>query len=69
MPSLMERSLIRFGDGGCVVTLPVAWLRFYGLQPGDKVELVANGELIIRPITPRADDEESPAEDTAGPKD
>jgi antitoxin component of MazEF toxin-antitoxin module len=49
MPMLLERSLIKFGDGGCVISIPVAWLRYYGLGPGDKVEMIANGELIIRP--------------------
>jgi len=48
MPSLMERSLIKFGDGGIAVTLPIAWVRYNNLQPGDKVELITNGEITIR---------------------
>ena len=49
MPMLLLRSLIRMGDGGLVVTVPKGWAAFYGLKPGDKVELVADDEIIIRP--------------------
>ena len=49
MPNLTIRSLQRAGDGGLAVTIPKAWAAYYGLQPGDKVEVVANGVLRIRP--------------------
>ena len=48
MPQIYERSIIKFGDGGCVISLPLAWLRYYGLGPGDKVDMIVNGEIIIR---------------------
>jgi len=49
MPQIYERSIIRFGGGkGCVISLPLAWLRYYGLGPGDKLDMIANGEIIIR---------------------
>lgn len=36
--SLMKRKIIRQGDGGFTVTLPVAWIRDRELQAGDEVE-------------------------------
>jgi antitoxin component of MazEF toxin-antitoxin module len=49
MPTLLQRTLIKFGDGGLVMCLPKAWTSFYGLKAGDKVEVITNGELRIRP--------------------
>ena len=48
MPIKVERTLFKIGEGGIAVTLPKAWIRYYGLEPGDKVEIVADGELTIR---------------------
>jgi bifunctional DNA-binding transcriptional regulator/antitoxin component of YhaV-PrlF toxin-antitoxin module len=49
MPQKYERSIIRFGDeGGCVISLPIAWLRYYNLGPGDKLDMIVNGEIIIQ---------------------
>lgn len=53
MPTLARRKLIKFGESGLVLTVPRAWARFYGLKPGDKVEVVADGELVVRPEAPR----------------
>jgi len=50
MPSLTLRKLIRFGDGGLVITLPRSWARYYQLKAGDKVEVIADSELIIRVV-------------------
>lgn len=49
MPGLNERTVIDLGQGSYVVCLPKAWLRYYGLKPGDKVEVISNGEVTIRP--------------------
>ena len=49
MPTLAKRKLIKFGESGLVLTVPEAWARYYGLKPGDKVEIVADGELVVRP--------------------
>jgi bifunctional DNA-binding transcriptional regulator/antitoxin component of YhaV-PrlF toxin-antitoxin module len=49
MPNLVERSVINLGQGSCVICLPKPWLRFYGIKPGDKLEVISNGKLIIRP--------------------
>lgn len=50
MPTLTKRRLIKFGDNGLVLTIPKAWVDYYQLKPGDKVEVIANGELTIRPL-------------------
>lgn len=49
MPTEVERSVIDLHAGSYVVCLPRAWVRYYRLRPGDKVIIVANGELTIRP--------------------
>ena len=48
MSILVERKLFKSGEGGIAVTLPKAWINYYHLKPGDKVEIVGDGELIIR---------------------
>lgn len=48
MPVLVERSLFKIG-GGFAVTLPKAWVRRNNLKPGDRVVVVANKEVTIRP--------------------
>jgi len=50
MPTLRKQKLIPMGQGGLVVTVPKAWAQFYQLKAGDKVEVVANGKLVVRPI-------------------
>ena len=47
MPILVERSLFKIG-GGFAVILPKAWVRNNNLKPGDKVEVIANREVIVR---------------------
>lgn len=48
MPIKVERTLFKIGEGGFAVTLPKAWINYYHLEPGDKVEIIANDDLIIR---------------------
>ncbi len=50
MPTLTKRTLIKFGDNGLVLTIPKAWIDYYHLEPGDKLEVIANGELTIHPL-------------------
>ena len=52
MPILVERSLFKIG-GGFAVTLPKAWVRHNNLKPGDKVEVIANRVVTIRPKAKR----------------
>ena len=44
-----ERTVSRVGGTSLMVTLPKGWLRYMRIKPGDRVEVVTNGELIIRP--------------------
>lgn len=48
MPVIFERKLFKIGEGGIAVTLPKSWVRYYQLQPGDKIEMIVNQEIIIR---------------------
>ena len=48
MPTLVERTVIDMGQGSYIITLPKPWLRYFGIRPGDKLEVVTNGDLIIR---------------------
>ena len=60
MPQQEYRTISRIGYSSMMITLPKGWLRFHRLQPGDKVEVITNGELHIRPLKkhPRIDHEE-----------
>ena len=44
-----ERTVSRVGGSSLMVTLPKGWLRYMGIKPGDRVEVVTNCEVIIRP--------------------
>ena len=37
------------GKDGLVVTVPRAWANYYRLKAGDKVSVIANDHLTIRP--------------------
>jgi len=45
---LVERSVIDMGQGSYIITLPKPWVRYFGIKPGEKLEVISNGELIIR---------------------
>ena len=49
MPSLTKRKLIKFGEDSFVLTVPKGWARYYGLKAGDRLEVIADEELIVRP--------------------
>lgn len=48
MPTLVERTVIDMGQGSYIITLPKPWLRYFKIQPGDKLEIETDGDLIIR---------------------
>ena len=50
MPTLTFRKIIKFGQTGLVITIPKSWIRYYKLKAGDRLEVIADGELIIRTI-------------------
>ena len=49
MPTITLRKIIKFGTGGLVMTIPKGWVRYYELEAGDRLEVIADGELTIRP--------------------
>ncbi len=48
MPILVERKLFPIGEGGFAITLPKAWINYYHLKAGDRVEVIVDGDLTIR---------------------
>ena len=50
MPTLTTRSILRFGREGLAITLPKAWSDYYQLRPGDRVGVMANGQLLVEPL-------------------
>jgi len=49
MPTLTLRKVIKLGQNGLVMTLPAGWVRYYNLKAGDRLEVIANKKLIVRP--------------------
>jgi len=49
MPIFLERKILDLRQGSYAICLPKAWLSFFGLGPGDVLEITGNGELTIRP--------------------
>jgi len=46
---IVDRIIFRSGEGAVAVTLPIGWIRYAGLKPGDKVEIVINDDhLLVR---------------------
>ncbi len=46
MASLYERSVIDMGQGSYIMTLPIPWVRYYGIKPGDKLPVVIDGDVL-----------------------
>lgn len=63
MPSETVRSVIDMGQGSFVITLPIAWVRYHRLQPGDKVLVVTNGGLKVKVLKRKPAAAESPESD------
>jgi len=49
MPTVFQRKIIKMGEAGHAIILPISWVRYHGLQAGDKLEVIADGKLTIRP--------------------
>ena len=58
MPHLENRKIIKVGETSCAVILPKAWLRYFNLKNGDRVEIISNSDIIIRPIKKISQDAE-----------
>jgi antitoxin component of MazEF toxin-antitoxin module len=61
MPQTENRKIIRIGKTSLGVILPKPWLTYFSLQAGDKVEVVSNGQIIIKPQI-RTENTNSPIE-------
>ena len=47
--TLSKRRVIRMSAECYVVTLPVDWWRYYGIEPGDILDVVTrDGELVVK---------------------
>jgi antitoxin component of MazEF toxin-antitoxin module len=44
----VERVLFKIGEGAIAVTLPRAWVNYHELKAGDRVEIIAEKNLIVR---------------------
>jgi bifunctional DNA-binding transcriptional regulator/antitoxin component of YhaV-PrlF toxin-antitoxin module len=47
LAQLVDRIIFRTGEGAVAVTLPIGWVRYAGLKPGDKVEVVINDDYLL----------------------
>ena len=50
MPHRNLRKLTRIGNSSLGVIIPKDWLRYYNLKYGDKVEVISNGSIEIKPF-------------------
>lgn len=50
----VQKHIFKVG-GSFVITIPKAWLDYYGLKDGDPVELVGSDDLVIRAAQPPID--------------
>lgn len=48
MPHKETRKIIRVGNS-YAVTIPKTWLKYYNLTEKDKVTVLSNGSIIIKP--------------------
>ena len=48
MPLKLERKIIEVG-GSLSVTIPPGWFSAYNLTPGDKVDVLVNSVVIVKP--------------------
>lgn len=46
-----HRKLIRHGNVSLVISIPIEWIRFFELAPGDTVELISDDIITIKPLT------------------
>ena len=45
-----NRKIIRVGNSSYAVILPIGWIRYYELTDSNKVEVITNGKVEIRPL-------------------
>lgn len=50
LPHKEKRKIIKIGETSFAVILPKSWLRYYGLNEKDHVEVISNSRIIIEPL-------------------
>jgi bifunctional DNA-binding transcriptional regulator/antitoxin component of YhaV-PrlF toxin-antitoxin module len=50
MPQKENRKIVRIGKTSMGIILPKAWLRYFALNAGDKVEVISNGCVTVKPL-------------------
>ena len=53
MATKQSRKLIKIGESSLGVILPKGWLRFHDLEYGDRLEIITNGNVKIKPVGER----------------
>jgi len=48
MPAKMERKILKSGDSKCTA-LPPDWLRAFNIEVGDKIDVLYNSIVIVKP--------------------
>ena len=51
MPHKENRKIIRIGETSLGIILPKAWLCYFSLHAGEEVEIISNGQIIVKPIS------------------
>lgn len=46
MPTITKRIIQPMGERSCGITLPIAWIDYNKLKPGDMVELIEEDNII-----------------------
>jgi len=49
MPHKETRKIIRIGSMSFGIILPLSWLRYNHLGSGDRVEVISNGSIVMKP--------------------
>lgn len=44
-----KRKILRAGKISLAVTLPKGWVDYYELKPGDEVDIISDGSIVIKP--------------------
>jgi bifunctional DNA-binding transcriptional regulator/antitoxin component of YhaV-PrlF toxin-antitoxin module len=50
MPQKENRKIVRIGKTSLGIILPKAWLRYFSINAGDKVEVISNGYVTVKPL-------------------
>ena len=58
MPHKETRKIIKVGDTSFAVILPRAWLRYFNLDNDDRVEVISNSDVVIKPLKASQEEDE-----------